>query len=754
VRHSASLFFMFAAANIGMLTIPAVAAPSRAPLAVPGTALAASVPDLSGVRDLGRAPQSLPISLAVTLTYRHDAELQQLIDLQSNPSSRYYHQYLSNDQFAAYFAPTEATQQSVIASFERAGFVVATTFPNRTVVDVVAPAAVAERYFQTQFHRVLQPNVGARYANVTPAVMPAELRGTVTAITGLTNVIYTHTANEIATPIEAAAVKARSLDVFGSNAQSLVGTRIPGFRAPAESDVAPLATTGNELRDPGFESGKYGSWQPCFALSAADPEFTKAEKHTGSYSSFAGSLTSKSGEIDGAAGMCETLTIPTNGTLSFWVYQYSNEPNTSQAFQEADLLDRTGKRIANFYATVNTTKGWKQLTYNVSKYAGGRYFLYFGVDANGNKTHETYQYVDDVSLSGSAYPVTGTKLGSPLAGPNGGYGPAVVADAYDFPVQHGYDGAGRATGVEISGDYSDADLYDYLDYYGITRGGSTTRVEVDGGAKFSGSNPPNASSEATLDVETIVGLAPSTQLYMYLFPELSQKYIEDGYNKAVSDNIVDVVNSSFGGCESTQAAYAEAIEKIVEQGAAKGITFAASSGDSGSKACSPKGVESPASSPHVVAVGGTSLYVTGSAGYRSEAGWSGSGGGVSTVFAKPSYQNGINGVIGSTRNVPDVAYPADPNTGHDYLFAGHWSITGGTSWASPVFCALQTEIDQRLKKRMGFVNPDLYAAALKYGTNAFHDITSGSNGAYSAHAGYDNVTGIGSIKAYYFSGVE
>ncbi len=745
---------MFAAANVALLASPTFAGTLRPLATSAGNALAASVPPLDGVTDLGRAPQSLPVSLAVTLAYRHAAELEQLIALQSDANSRYYHQYLTNDQFAAYFAPSAATEASVIASLRRAGFTVETTFPNRTVVDVVAPAAVAERYFQTQFHRVMQPTVGPRYANVTPAVMPPELRASVSAITGLTNVIYSHTANEQATPEQSAAVAARSLEVLGSNAKSLVGTKIKGFRAPAAAgDVAPLATS-NELRDPSFNSGKYGSWQPCFAVSASDPQFAKTEKHSGTYASFAGSLTANGGEINGAAGMCQSLTIPTNGTLSFWVYQYSNEPNTSEAFQEADLVDETGRRIANFYATVNTTVGWQQLKYNVSKYAGGRYFLYFGVDADGNKKHETYQYVDDVSLTGSAYPVTGTKLGSPLAGPDGGYGPAVLADAYDFPVQHGYDGAGRATGVEISGDYSDADLYSYLAYYGITRGGSTTRVEVDGGAKFSGSNPPNASSEATLDVESIVGLAPSTHLYMYLFPALTQKYIEDGYNKAVSDNIVDVVNSSFGGCESTQAAYAKAIEQIVQQGAAKGITFAASSGDSGSKACNPKGVESPASSPHVVAVGGTSLYVTNSAGYRSETAWSGSGGGVSTVFAKPSYQNGINGVIGSTRNVPDVAYPGDPNTGHDYLFAGKWSITGGTSWASPVFCALQTEVDQRMKKRMGFVNPDLYAVALKYGTAAYHDITSGSNGAYSAHAAYDNVTGIGSIKGYYFSGVE
>ena len=114
--------------------------------------------------------------------------------------------------------------------------------------------------------------------------MPAELRGTVSAITGLTNVIYSHTANEQATPAQAAAVAARSLDVFGSNAKSLAGTRIACFRAPKTTDAAPLATTSNELRDPGFESGKYGSWQSCYSVSTKDPVFSKSEKHAGTYS--------------------------------------------------------------------------------------------------------------------------------------------------------------------------------------------------------------------------------------------------------------------------------------------------------------------------------------------------------------------------------------------------------------------------------------------------------------------------------------
>lgn len=435
------------------------------------------------------------------------------------------------------------------------------------------------------------------------------------------------------------------------------------------------------------------------------------------------------------------------------MYQFSNEPNTVNAFQEADLIDSHGNRIVNFYHTV-TTRGWTQLKFNVTAYAGRRLLVYFGVVGNGDINHETFQMVDDVSLTGSSYPATGARIGGALVGPDGGYGPAVIADAFDFPVQHGFDGAGRATGVAISGDYSDKDLYAYLGYFGIARGGTTTRVQVDGGAPF---NPRfgSDSTEAALDVETIVALAPSTQLYMYLFPDLSDAHILDGYNRAVSDNAVDVVNSSFGGCELSNRAWDQAVYNIVAQGAAKGITFAASSGDSGSAGCGGTAVQSPASTPDILAVGGTSLFVYSNGSYRSETAWKGSGGGLSRVWALPSYQSGIRGVVGNTRNVPDIAYPADPATGTSLFFAGSWrGPEGGTSWACPIFSALQTQTNQRRNSRAGFVNTRVYNVARNYGFSAFHDIVSGSNGAYSAHSLFDDVTGIGTIKGYFFSGVE
>jgi kumamolisin len=323
-----------------------------------------------------------------------------------------------------------------------------------------------------------------------------------------------------------------------------------------------------------------------------------------------------------------------------------------------------------------------------------------------------------------------------------------------MPVQHGCNGTGHATGIAISGDIKDTDLSTFLNQFGITRTGpATTRVEVDGGATFG--NTPD-SQEATLDAETIIALAPGTHLYIYLFPDLSSAHIEDGYNRAVSDGIVDVVNSSFGGCETGDTAFDTSTNQIATQGAAKGITFAASSGDSGSAECNGStGVSSPASDPEFVAIGGTSLTVTSSGGYTSESAWNGSGGGVSTQWAEPSYQSGVAGASTSGRNVPDVAFDANPSTGYSWFFNGAWSgPIGGTSLACPIYSALQTEINQRQNSRNGFVNTRIYNVFKASGYADFHDVTSGSNGAFSAHSGFDNVTGIGSAEGWNLAGAE
>jgi kumamolisin len=146
--------------------------------------------------------------------------------------------------------------------------------------------------------------------------------------------------------------------------------------------------------------------------------------------------------------------------------------------------------------------------------------------------------------------------------------------------------------------------------------------------------------------------------------------------------------------------------------------------------------------------------VSSAAAYRLETAWVGSGGGVSTLFPTPAYQAGVHGVLGKTRNVPDIAFDANPGTGAAFYYEGAFEgPIGGTSLSSPIFCAYVTELNETTGKRSGAINTALYASFKKsgYGTK-FRDITLGNNddfgsfyGGYNAGPGFDDVTGIGSV---------
>jgi kumamolisin len=156
----------------------------------------------------------------------------------------------------------------------------------------------------------------------------------------------------------------------------------------------------------------------------------------------------------------------------------------------------------------------------------------------------------------------------------------------------------------------------------------------------------------------------------------------------------------------------------------------------------------------VLACGGTDLVASGSK-ITSETVWNelannegATGGGISDVFALPSYQSSAGvppsanpgGHVG--RGVPDVAGNADPSTGYVTLVDGQSGVIGGTSAVAPLWAALIALINQSLGKPAGFINPTLYQNSGS--AQDFKDITSGNNGAYSAAAGWDACTGLGS----------
>ena len=233
--------------------------------------------------------------------------------------------------------------------------------------------------------------------------------------------------------------------------------------------------------------------------------------------------------------------------------------------------------------------------------------------------------------------------------------------------------------------------------------------------------------ETSLDVQWAHAIAPNATILLVEAKSNSFTDLLAAVNYAKSQPNVVAVSMSWGGNEF----YAETFYDSYFS--SSNITFFASSGDSGA------GVMWPASSPNVVAVGGTSLrFLSGSV---AETAWIGSGGGISAYERIPAYQTKF-GLTTRMRSVPDVSYDADPNTGFpvydSFGYAGQsgWFQVGGTSAGAPQWAAIQA---------LGLTasNNNFYQDAKTAYASYFRDITSGSNG-YLAKTGYDYVTGLGS----------
>lgn len=252
--------------------------------------------------------------------------------------------------------------------------------------------------------------------------------------------------------------------------------------------------------------------------------------------------------------------------------------------------------------------------------------------------------------------------------------------------------------------------------------------------------------EISLDVEWAHAIAPQAKIVLVEAASNSFANLMQAVDVAVA-NGASVVSMSFGGSEFSSETSFDFHFNV------NGVTFTASSGDSGS------GVEYPAASPFVVGVGGTTLSVDSSGNYLGETAWSGSGGGLSTVENEPLNQAlyPIRNDPGGVRGVPDVAYDGDPNTGfavYDtvrYQGQTGWFQVGGTSAGAPQWAALFAIANSvragNGKGTLGSANNAVYAV----GSGNFHDITSGTNGTCgtlcTASAGYDYVTGLGSPRA-------
>ena len=325
------------------------------------------------------------------------------------------------------------------------------------------------------------------------------------------------------------------------------------------------------------------------------------------------------------------------------------------------------------------------------------------------------------------------------------YSPTEVAKAYDFPTGSA---AGQTIGIiELGGGYRPADLKDYFKSLGLETPTIKT-VSVDHG-KNRPTTAQSADGEVMLDIEVAGAVAQGANIVVYFTPNTDRGF-QDAMSSAIHDqlNRPSVISISWGGPESTwtQAAM-ESMDQIAAEAAALGISITVASGDSGSSDGVTDGknhVDFPASSPHVLACGGTRLVGAGTSS-QSESVWNdgaqggASGGGFSTVFPRPDWQTAVAGQSG--RGVPDVAGDADPETGYKVRVDGQQMVVGGTSAVAPLWAGLIALLNQSLSTRLGFLNPQIYAMNQSAG---FHDVTAGNNGAFTAGPGWDACTGLGS----------
>ncbi len=355
------------------------------------------------------------------------------------------------------------------------------------------------------------------------------------------------------------------------------------------------------------------------------------------------------------------------------------------------------------------------------------------------------------------HPSRSKKIGADAATPAAApvsYNPTTVASLYGFPAGTG---AGQAIGIiELGGGSRAADIKTYFQSLGLAAP-KLVSVSVDHAKNHASGGANGPDGEVMLDIEVAGSIAPEATLVVYFAPNTDAGFL-DAITTAIHDTVhkPSVISISWGGPESTWTAQAfTAFDQAFQEAGVLGVTVTVASGDNGSSDGVTDGgnhVNFPASSPHVLACGGTSLQANGNV-IASETVWNdgaqggASGGGISVAFPTvPAWQAGLSAALakgGSValngRGVPDVAGDADPETGYKVRVDGTNTVIGGTSAVAPLWAGLIARVNAARGTPVGFINPLLYQ-----NQPVFNDIVTGNNGTYAASEGWDACTGLGS----------
>jgi len=331
------------------------------------------------------------------------------------------------------------------------------------------------------------------------------------------------------------------------------------------------------------------------------------------------------------------------------------------------------------------------------------------------------------------------------------YTPTQVASLYGFPKGTG---EGQCVAIiELGGGYRAKDLKDYFKGLNVSSP-KVTAVSVDHGNNAPTGDANGPDGEVMLDIEVVGSIVPAANIVVYFAPNTDAGF-HDAVTTAIHDSMhkPSVISISWGGPESAWTAQTmTTMDDAFQAAASMGITVCVASGDNGSTdgvSDSKDHVDFPASSPYVLACGGTSLLANQKA-ITKEVVWNrgangASGGGISSFFPTPGWQKGMKAThLGGTsidltnRGVPDVAGDADPETGYIVRVDGIDTVIGGTSAVAPLWAGLIARINQTNGTPVGYVNPMLYGRP-----QALRDIVSGSNGDFEAAMGWDACTGLG-----------
>ncbi len=317
---------------------------------------------------------------------------------------------------------------------------------------------------------------------------------------------------------------------------------------------------------------------------------------------------------------------------------------------------------------------------------------------------------------------------SPHAGTNVAVHSAANCSArlYGFPT--GVDGSGQCIAIiELGGGFRQQDLQQYFG----TQAPTVTAVSVDKGHNKPTGNPDGPDGEVMLDIEVAGSIAPKAQIAVYFSPNTNKGFV-DAINAAVHEARQPQALRGFHQLGWSRrwrripASSINAFHQAFQAAALMGVTIFAAAGDSGSSDGMSSGnhVDFPAADDLVTGCGGTSLISTNKTTIKSEVVWNDSdgatGGGMSKVFAVPSYQQGLHCAKAdgtktalTGRGVPDISADADPATGYNVLVDGQSFAIGGTSAVAPLMSGLIALLNQELGKPIGPLNPTLYSLRRK-----------------------------------------